>query len=1355
MEGPAMEQSNAQVNEEFPQGNTMAERYSVASPKETDIAIIGVACRFPGAPDYETFWNNLASVTTSMKEVPADRWSWEAYYGDPAEKNYKTFSRWGGFIEDINKFDAAFFNITPREAELMDPQQRIMLELSWACLEDAGYTPKSLTGSKTGVFIGVCNYDYKELLEQSVARMEGHAATGTFATILPNRISYFFNFRGPSLSVDTSCSSSLVAVHQAVKSLQNKECSMALVGGVNIMCSPTSTISFSKLGILSPNDKCRVFDQQADGYIRGEGAGLILLKPLTQALADKDRIYAVIKGSAVNHGGQSKTLTSPNAEAQAQLIVAACQQAGITTDELSYIEAHGTGTPLGDPMEVWGIRKASQMMRNDKNKPEDNEICCGLGSVKANIGHLEAAAGIAGLIKVALALQHKILPGIAHLEQQNARLNLEDSPFYIVKETQEWKPLKDWQGRSLPRYAGISSFGFGGTNAHVVLEEGPPPPLSTVQTKSHYLVTFSARSPEVLQQKVQDMNEWLTQHANTPIEALSYTLNAGRSNFKYRCAFVVGSTQELQNKLLSLSKNCSEDIWIAQSGLKKEPNDIEMDEQVLQATLQAINDGKAKDETDYQHKLNILKELYLKGYTLDWHLLHHGEAQQRMGLPTYPFLKHRYWLPQAQARTNEGIAAVAGLQSQLSSALSFTEEKYGHENKDASTAQQTSPELLSRENNNKATLKSLQEKSAAYFKKLVSEITGFATQQIDSSRDLKEYGVDSITVGQLTHTLRKVIKTINSTVFFEFATIDTLVNHLIETHKDALIQLVALEKENATESAISETPLQPYDERAIHCLKTSEYCRVRLLIFHPFGFGIGSLSWANQLPADIEVWAVGSTVCSDWQELTIHLAENIKQLFDKPVVIWGHSLGTLVAFETLHYLETTWALQAKQLILSSAIPPWLFERIKYSSPFYEINEKLSEAEIESLLIKNHYLIPRESGIPMLSPEALWNDIRLCKEYFYDASKKLSTPLFMVQANNDILIKDASLIVPWGEMTTGSCQYEEIEGTHLFFVRPPQGFIDILVKNCMGSFQLKKQTIFPGVYTLKQMYTGTSDVHLYPLSLHASGYIIYTEDGYMAAHLWHPERLQGKTELQASPEKLMTYLAYTGEYAVEKGIVNHQVSVSLFADLENKMLPRYIDQTESEFTLSTSPLIMEKEEQDRLSLYQKLTWAPCSSNPAISAVPIKGCWQLAHITGLPDEMKDKPFKGQCIITAEGYISVLISHTYRRPFCYQNFALASSSEIEQTLQSCILWLGRLIKMDETESTCEILVSQTCIPMNIQQLNYVFSENQLSLSWSLKTEKAQAIVTKWMPMTKKDYLAAHHSEVGYKDRNLACIE
>ena len=374
-----------------------------------DIAIIGLSLKFPKSNSLSEFWRNLQSGLSLITEVPEQRWDKNQYMGDPRREPNKTSSIWGGFVEDADCFDAEFFNISPRDAQSMDPQQRFALELAWQALEDANYPPSRLATSNTGVYMGVCHWDYAELFEQTGQTLDAYFPTGTAYSIIANRVSHFFDFSGPSITNDTACASSLVSIQQAMRALQSGECELALAGGVNLIWSVNHFIAFSKNGMLSRDGLCKTFDQKADGYVRGEGGAILVLKPMQAALRDGDLIHAVIKGAGTNHGGRTSSLTVTNPAAQAQLISQVYNNANVDVQSVSYIETHGPGTPLGDPVEIFGLKKAFEQMHQQQGVADAGNYC-GLGSVKTNIGHLEGAAGVAGVIKVIAAMQQQHLP---------------------------------------------------------------------------------------------------------------------------------------------------------------------------------------------------------------------------------------------------------------------------------------------------------------------------------------------------------------------------------------------------------------------------------------------------------------------------------------------------------------------------------------------------------------------------------------------------------------------------------------------------------------------------------------------------------------------------------------------------------------------------------------------------------------------------------------------------------------------------------------------------------------------------------------------------------------------------------
>src|SRR5262245_22177132 len=402
-----------------------AVRYSAREP----IAVIGLGCRFPGAENPDAFWKLLHEGVDAVAEVPPDRWDVNAYYDPDPDAPGKMYTRRSGFLGPVDKFDAGFFGIAPREAVQMDPQHRLLLEVAWEALEHAGQAPRSVAGTQTGVFIGICSNDYGTMSRRS-EKFDAYVPMGNSFSMAAGRLSYLLGLQGPSMAMDTACSSSLVSLHLACQSLRSGECRMALAGGVNLILTPEITVSFSKARMLSPEGRCKTFDAGANGFVRGEGCGIVALKRLTDAEADGDRILAVIRGSAVNQDGRSNGITAPNGPAQEAVIRRALAEAGVSPDELQYVEAHGTGTSLGDPIEVQALGHVLGKRAN-----EDPML---LGSVKTNFGHLEAAAGIAGLIKVVLALQNEEVPPHLHFKKKSAHIPWDQIPIAIPTRLRKW-----------------------------------------------------------------------------------------------------------------------------------------------------------------------------------------------------------------------------------------------------------------------------------------------------------------------------------------------------------------------------------------------------------------------------------------------------------------------------------------------------------------------------------------------------------------------------------------------------------------------------------------------------------------------------------------------------------------------------------------------------------------------------------------------------------------------------------------------------------------------------------------------------------------------------------------------------
>ncbi|MBI1357396.1 MAG: SDR family NAD(P)-dependent oxidoreductase [Acidobacteria bacterium] len=510
------------------------------------IAIIGAGCRFPGGADSpDAFWNLLRDGVDAIREIPPDRWDVDALYDADPDAPGKMNCRVGGLLDRVDQFDAEFFGVSPREARRMEPQQRLLLEVAWETLENAGYAPDAFAGSRTGVFAGVCASDYSKWQFASLEQLDAYAGSGIAQNMIANRLSYLLDLQGPSVVIDTACSSSLVAVHLACQSLRLKECDLALAGGVNLILRPEAYITFTKARMLSPSGRCRTFSDDADGYVRGEGCGMIALKRLSQAQEDRDTILAVIRGSAVNQDGRSNGLTAPNALAQQAVIREALLNAAVRPERVGLLEAHGTGTPLGDPIEVESLRAVY-------GGPRPAGERCALGSVKTNIGHLESAAGIAGLLKVALSLARRAVPPHLHFRALNPNISLEGAPFDIPT------GLRAWPSAGEPRLGAVSSFGFGGTNAHVVLEEAPATASQAPGGRRRQLLTLSAAAEPSLRRLAAAYRAGLAADPAQSLADAAFTSNVGRTHLRHRLALTAESAAEAIEKLASAEETAAE-----------------------------------------------------------------------------------------------------------------------------------------------------------------------------------------------------------------------------------------------------------------------------------------------------------------------------------------------------------------------------------------------------------------------------------------------------------------------------------------------------------------------------------------------------------------------------------------------------------------------------------------------------------------------------------------------------------------------------------------------------------------------------------------------------------------------------
>lgn len=598
-----------------------------------DIAIIGLSGRYPMSETLDEFWSNLQKGKDCIQEIPTERWDYQKFTRDTELTHGNQYCKWGGFLKGVDQFDPLFFNISPREAEKMDPQERLFLETAWEVLEDAGYSPSRLKQNsatnrlnKIGVFVGVMWSEYPYFAaNQDHNSPFPHTAYWSIA----NRVSYCLDLHGPSVSVDTACSASLTAIHLACESIYTGSSTMAIAGGVNLSLHPNKYLGLCQLGFTSSEGKCRSFGAGGDGYVPSEGVGAILLKPLNDALRDRDHIYGVIKSSAINHGGKTNGYTVPDPKAHANLIIDALNASSINPREIAYVEAHGTGTPLGDPIEIQGLSDAFNNYTNDKSY-------CAIGSVKSNIGHAEAAAGIAGLTKILLQYKFgKLVPTI-HSEESNPDIRFDQTPFYLQKR------LEDWEGH---KYSSISSFGAGGANVHMIIANAPEKPF-TKAVKPFYLVTLSAKNEIAFKQKIRDMISWLKMHPNDShnLECISFTFNTGREHFLHRGAWVVASKGELLNQLNdSLEENKQQKFSIGVVNALQKKDDL-INKKLMTVLEEELKSSILAAPEKYKETLIILSKLYIDGYTPKWSILHEGGSNQKISLPTYPFTRESYWI---------------------------------------------------------------------------------------------------------------------------------------------------------------------------------------------------------------------------------------------------------------------------------------------------------------------------------------------------------------------------------------------------------------------------------------------------------------------------------------------------------------------------------------------------------------------------------------------------------------------------------------------------------------------------------------------------------------------------------------
>ncbi len=611
-----------------------------------DIAIIGMDARTSLASNYNEFWNNIVNGVDCVRKVPSARK--KDIEAAMAHMNIPRFQNMNdceciemAYLDDLDKFDYGFFRMTLKEAILADPCHRIMLESIYHALEDAGYGGKNILSTNTGVFIGFnnsTNINYFELIANFDAESIPLAVPGNINTILPSRIAYFLDLTGPSAVVDTGCSSGLAAVHFAIRSIQNGECDQAIVGGVKCNLFPVKTDR--QRDMEATDGRIKAFDDSSDGIGDGEGVAAVFLKPLTKAMKDNDQIYAVIRGSAMNNNGKSMGLTVPNADRQRDVLVKAWEDAGINPETLSYIEAHGTGSRIGDTIEARGLINAFKQYTNKKH-------FCAISSVKTNIGHVYEGAGLFSLVKAALSLRYKKIPPQIHFKKPSRQINWIDSPVYVNTEAREWQ-----KGRA-PRRCGVTAYGIGGTNCHIVLEEAPERPETVRAPGFIRIFTLSAKSLDVLQALVKEYQKYILKN-DLRLDNICYTANTGRMHLEYRLAVIAGNEEEFERIIENLNADKletgqNEQVFFGRHRVVPDGNECVGTFEIKQSQLHVLNlsaDCRLKSfihDNNRETAMDICR-LYLLGADLQWEELHKGTDARKISLPLYAFERKRCWV---------------------------------------------------------------------------------------------------------------------------------------------------------------------------------------------------------------------------------------------------------------------------------------------------------------------------------------------------------------------------------------------------------------------------------------------------------------------------------------------------------------------------------------------------------------------------------------------------------------------------------------------------------------------------------------------------------------------------------------
>lgn len=840
------------------------------TPHTTEIAVIGMGGRFPGAASVGELWRSLVEGRSAISEVPDSRWSWQDFWGDPLKEENKTDCSHGAFLEGIDRFDPLHFDISPREATFMDPQHRMLLEVAWETMESAGYTRARLHNEKVGLFVGVEKQDYVELLKDSAHGLDGYMNTGNAHSMLANRVSRYFSWRGPSMVVDTACSGSFTALSLAVDQLRQGRIEQAFVGGVNVLLTPSLFILNRKLGMLTNEPVIRPFDRKAAGHLNGEGVGLVFLKRLSDALRDGDTIYGVIRGVAVEHGGKGVYLMAPNAASHQEVIRDALRDAGLRPGDIDYIEAQGTGNPLTDVMELKTYQRVFSELPAG---------ALGLGTLKANLGHLGAASGVVGLIKTLLALRNNTLPRIPNLQTLNWDEADGELPVRVLDRTEEW-PAKSRDGVRVPRRAGIHNYGFGGMNAHAIVEEyldaERPSREPCGETETEHVIVLSTRTDAQLPMLARKLLRFLEGReyqawgfSELSLEEVAFALQCGREVMPHRMAFVASSPRDLAAKL----GRYIEDPGATEAGgggIFRGTVDVA----ALKEWRMLIDEEESRfiiQKSLRERNLAKLARLWVKGGQIPWETLYQGRAVRRVPLPSYPFLRERYWLQPRQAvRTVEA-------------------------ERPATVVMEAPPPPA---------------EDAGTVVGLIAQVTQIPREQLSGSAGLRALGIDSMLTAQLADLIDRTLS-----VRLELAELQDC-----QTVGDLVGRVRARGTKGASASSLP---------REVEVLRRGDRLAPAIWFHGALGTVQMYVPFARKLGGDLPFLAIQSRGVRDAQkplddltEMARHARDIIaSQKWKGPVHLGGYSQGGAIAYEVARQLQASGRGVQSLVLVDTPFPP--------------------------------------------------------------------------------------------------------------------------------------------------------------------------------------------------------------------------------------------------------------------------------------------------------------------------------------------------------------------------------------------------------------------------------------------------